>query len=65
MKELTPFEGLVIAPLLIGIVFLGIYPKPMLERMEPAVDRLVAHVEAQVEDFDEPVPTVIATVHGR
>jgi NADH-quinone oxidoreductase subunit M len=61
MKELTPWEGLVIAPLLVGIVFLGVYPKPMLERMEPAVDRLVAHVEAQVEDFDEPVPTVVTT----
>ena len=28
------------------IVFLGVYPKPVLERMEPSVDRLVAHVEA-------------------
>jgi len=59
MKELTPWEAVVIAPLLVGIVFLGLYPKPMLDRMEPAVDRLVAHVEAQVEDFEEPVPTVV------
>jgi NADH-quinone oxidoreductase subunit M len=59
MKELTPWEGLVLAPLLVGIVFLGVYPKPMLERMEPAIDRLVAHVEANVgDDFVEPTPTV-------
>jgi len=57
--DLSVWEGLVIAPLLVGIVFLGVYPKPMLERMEPAVDRLVAHVEAGVGgDFTEPVPTV-------
>jgi hypothetical protein len=27
------------------IVFLGVYPKPVLDRMQPAVDRLVEHVE--------------------
>jgi len=46
-------EGLVMAPLLAGIVFLGVYPKPVLERMEPAVDRLIAHVEAG-SDFESP-----------
>ena len=30
-----------------------------LDRMEPAIDRLVAHVEASVDDFDEPTPTVV------
>ena len=57
--DLTAWEGLVILPLLAGIVFLGVYPKPMLERMEPAIDRLVAHVEGGVgDDFVEPVPSV-------
>jgi NADH-quinone oxidoreductase subunit M len=46
-------EGLVMAPLLVGIVFLGVYPKPVLERMEPAVERLVAHVEER-SDFESP-----------
>ncbi|MFV2038697.1 MAG: NuoM family protein [Acidimicrobiales bacterium] len=60
MDDLSPWEGLVILPLLVGIVFLGVYPKPMLERMEPAVDRLVAHVETQIGDgFAEPVPGVL------
>jgi NADH-quinone oxidoreductase subunit M len=38
-------EGLVLAPLIGVIVFMGIYPKPVLERMEPSVDRLIEHVE--------------------
>ena len=36
------------APLLGLIVFLGVYPKPVLDRIEPSVDRLVAHVEEQL-----------------
>jgi NADH-quinone oxidoreductase subunit M len=52
-KELTLREGLVMAPLLGLIVFLGVYPKPVLERMEPSVKALVAHVE-QNSDHVEP-----------
>ncbi|MBW3644069.1 MAG: NADH-quinone oxidoreductase subunit M [Actinobacteria bacterium] len=46
-------ERLIMAPLLAAIVFLGVYPKPVLERIEPAVDRLIAHVEAS-SDFSQP-----------
>jgi NADH-quinone oxidoreductase subunit M len=42
-----------IAPFLFLIVFLGVYPKPVLERIEPAVAALVEHVEATT-DFVEP-----------
>ncbi len=57
VKELTAWEGLVLAPIVAAIVFLGVYPKPMLERMEPAVDQLVAHVETSLGgEFVEPVP---------
>jgi NADH-quinone oxidoreductase subunit M len=45
-------EGQVIAPLLFLIVFLGLYPAPMLERIEPSVRALVAHVDEQVDDFE-------------
>ncbi|MDH4171234.1 MAG: NADH-quinone oxidoreductase subunit M [Acidimicrobiia bacterium] len=54
VTDLTLREGLVLAPLLAFIVFLGVYPKPMLERIEPAVDELIAHVETRVDDFTEP-----------
>lgn len=50
--ELRPSEGLVIAPLLFLIVFLGIYPTPMLERIEPSVKALVEHVDDEVDDFE-------------
>jgi NADH-quinone oxidoreductase subunit M len=46
-------EGLVMAPLIGLIVFLGVYPKPMLERIEPSVKALVHHVEDH-SDFEEP-----------
>ena len=43
----------VMAPLLGLIVFLGVYPKPVLERIEPAVSALVTRIE-QTTDFVEP-----------
>jgi NADH-quinone oxidoreductase subunit M len=55
VADLSWREGAVMAPLLAAIVFLGVYPKPVLERMEPAVDRLVAHVEEH-SDFRAPDP---------
>ncbi|MBJ31870.1 MAG: NADH-quinone oxidoreductase subunit M [Acidimicrobiaceae bacterium] len=54
MADLNLREGLVLAPLLALIVFMGVYPKPVIERMEPAVDALVAHVEHHVDGFHEP-----------
>jgi NADH-quinone oxidoreductase subunit M len=51
--DLKLADGLVLAPLLAAIVFVGVYPKPMLERIEPAVDKLIAHVE-QHSDYREP-----------
>jgi NADH-quinone oxidoreductase subunit M len=53
MPDLTWREGLVMAPLLALIVFLGVYPKPMLDRIEPAVSRLVTHIEDS-SDYVEP-----------
>ncbi len=44
MRDLRLGEGLVMAPLCILIVFLGIYPKPMLDRIEPSVKELIAHI---------------------
>ena len=55
--EINWREGLVMAPLLGLIVFLGIYPKPVLERMQPSVDRLIDHVEANSDYTEPPVAT--------
>src|SRR3546814_15613560 len=37
-------------PLLGLIVFLGVYPKPVLERIEPSVAALVSHIEGRSEE---------------
>ena len=41
-------------PLVGLIVFTGVYPKPMLDRIEPSVDRLIAHVEEH-SDYERTV----------
>ncbi len=56
MKDLTFSEGLVMLPFIAAIVFMGVYPKPVIERMEPAVDALIAHVEHNVDGFTEAEP---------
>ncbi|MGI9118770.1 MAG: NADH-quinone oxidoreductase subunit M [Acidimicrobiales bacterium] len=45
VPDMNRREWLVMAPLLAAIVFLGVYPKPVLDRIEPAVNRLITHVE--------------------
>ncbi len=52
-SELSLKEGLVMLPLLGLIFFLGIYPKPLLERVEPSVKRLISHVETH-SDYRQP-----------
>ena len=54
--DMTWREGAVMAPLLALIVFLGVFPRPVLERIEPAVGRLIAHIE-EGSDFTEPAVT--------
>ena len=41
-------------PLLVLIVFLGIYPKPVLDRIEPSVNRILDRMEEQVDRYDQP-----------
>ena len=50
--ELKLSEGLGLLPLLVLIVALGVYPKPLLERIEPSVDRLLVHMGAHAEGID-------------
>ncbi len=62
MPDINPKEGLVLLTLISMIVFLGVYPKPVLDRMEPAVNALISHVEANVPRFQEPTATHLPTV---
>ena len=57
VSDMNLREIAIMAPLLALIVFLGVYPKPALDRIEPAVDRLVERV-AEYSDFSQPAVTV-------
>jgi NADH-quinone oxidoreductase subunit M len=44
LKDLNLREIVVFVPILVMIFWMGVYPKPFLSRMEPAVERFVAQV---------------------
>ena len=47
----------IIAPLIFAIVFLGVFPKPVLDRITPSVNQLVIHVD-RVTHTPDPVQPV-------
>ena len=55
VADLNWKEGLVMLPLLAIIVFIGIYPKPVLSRIEPSVNHLIRHVEVHSHYRQPPV----------
>ncbi|CAB5045631.1 MAG: NADH-quinone oxidoreductase subunit M [Actinobacteria bacterium] len=62
--ELTLREGVLMLAFIGLIGFTGLYPKPMLERIEPSVDKLVEHVVAH-SDYKVPTtPNVVVEPHG-
>ncbi|HXF95561.1 MAG TPA: hypothetical protein VNI61_05615, partial [Gemmatimonadales bacterium] len=44
LTDLTTREVLVLAPILACIFWIGLYPKPILQRMEPAARRFIETV---------------------
>jgi len=59
LTDLSLREKLVFAPLLVLIFWMGVAPQPILDRVQPALDRTLAITEtraAQLEHFREPVP---------
>lgn len=47
--ELKVKEAFVLLPFAAAIIFCGIYPKPMLDRIQPTVDALITHVELKTD----------------
>jgi len=45
LTDLTPREIAVLVPLLVCILWIGIYPKPMLRRMEPTARALIEQLK--------------------
>jgi NADH-quinone oxidoreductase subunit M len=54
VKDISWREIGAIAPLLAGIVFLGIYPRPFLDRVTPSVGYLLQHVQHVAPNADVP-----------
>ncbi|MDO8364411.1 MAG: NADH-quinone oxidoreductase subunit M [Actinomycetota bacterium] len=54
--ELKWKEGMLLLPFIGLIVFCGVYPKPMLDRVQPSVDRLLVHVEEK-SNWQQPHPS--------
>jgi NADH-quinone oxidoreductase subunit M len=59
-KELTLREGSLLMVFIGLIIFTGLFPKPMLNRIEPSVEKLVKHVELR---SDHKAPVHKAPVH--
>jgi NADH-quinone oxidoreductase subunit M len=53
MTDLVAWEVAVMVPLVALILFLGVYPKPALDRINPSVDSLIGHVEDHT-DYRQP-----------
>jgi len=47
-------EVVVVAPLLLASLAIGLYPKPVLERIEPTVRRVVANFEHKTDGYQRP-----------
>jgi hypothetical protein len=54
-RDLNWREGLVMVPLVGLIIFLGVYPGPVLDRITPSVNALVQRVDSQTGNH-QPVP---------
>jgi NADH-quinone oxidoreductase subunit M len=59
MPDLRVREVVALAPLLVLIVVLGLYPKPVLDTLNPTVDSILEHV-----GVSDPQPTVAADSEG-
>lgn len=53
MRDLSATELVVLVPLMVLMLVLGVYPKPMLERIEPSVHGVVEEVEAGTAGTDQ------------
>jgi NADH-quinone oxidoreductase subunit M len=57
VRDLSWREVVVVAPLIALIVVLGVYPKPVLDRITPSVTTLVHHVETSTGTHQPAVAT--------
>jgi NADH-quinone oxidoreductase subunit M len=56
LHDLTPRELIVVLPLVAGMIWLGLYPKPVIDRMDAAAQRYVHLVQP---GFERPAATAL------
>ncbi len=52
LKDLMSREWLAIVPMIVMMVWLGIYPKPFLDKIEPSVDKLVKDFNTAISETE-------------
>ncbi|MHB1912674.1 MAG: Fe-S-binding domain-containing protein, partial [Acidimicrobiales bacterium] len=57
MADIGRRELLAVAPLVVLIVVLGVYPRPFLDRINPSANRIIAHVSALTHQVEPAVAT--------
>jgi NADH-quinone oxidoreductase subunit M len=45
LRDLTPREVMAVVPVIVMIVWMGVYPKPFIDRIEPTVNVLLQRLE--------------------
>ncbi len=60
--ELKAKEAALLLPFIGIIVFSGVYPKPILDRIEPSVKALISHVSEKTDYVEPSVPTPIVEI---
>jgi NADH-quinone oxidoreductase subunit M len=60
LADLSPRELMVMVPLLLGILWMGLYPAPILRRLEPAAVRYIEATRGptRLEDVSQQAPAV-------
>jgi NADH-quinone oxidoreductase subunit M len=53
LKDLTRRELVVFAPLLVLIFWIGLFPNPILSRMQPTLDRSIAQIHSRALSLRE------------
>jgi NADH-quinone oxidoreductase subunit M len=61
-RDLAPREALLLLPLVAIIVFLGIYPVPLLSRINPTTSAIVHHVKKAPALTNSPVSSAAASI---
>ena len=64
LRDVSIREIVVVAPLLAISLFIGIYPKPVIDRVEPTVERVIANFKEKT-DYKQPKRTASTTSPAR